>query len=91
MTYALKSVNDVFEFIEKLYSLQIRISGQRESVQQNMAQKHLNLALNYGTLFQMNVKLLNQWNLVPNECKTNESIADPKVKNENLSPRELPL
>ena len=91
MTYTLKSVNDVFEFIEKLYSLQIRISGQRESVQQNMAQKHLNLALNYGTLFQMNVKLLNQWNLVPNECKTNESIADPKVKNENLSPRELPL
>ena len=56
-----------------------------------MAQKHLNLALNYGTLFQMNVKLLNQWNLVPNECKTTESIADPKVKNENLSPRELPL
>ena len=91
MTYTLKSVNDVFEFIEKLYSLQIRISGQRESVQQNMAQKHLNLALNFGTLFQMNVKLLNQWNLVPNECKTNESIADPKVKNENLSPRELPL
>ena len=91
MTYALKSVNDVFEFIEKLYSLQIRISGQKESVQQNMAQKHLNLALNYGTLFQMNVKLLNQWNLVPNECKTTESIADPKVKNENLSPRELPL
>ena len=74
MTYALKSVNDVFEFIEKLYSLQIRISGQRESVQQNMAQKHLNLALNYGTLFQMNVKLLNQWNLVPNECKTTDQL-----------------
>ena len=39
---------------------QLRISGQGRSVQQNIAQKHLlTLAPNYGTLFQMNIKLLN--------------------------------
>ena len=39
---------------------QLRISGREGSVQQNMAKKHLlTLATNYGTLFQMNIKLLN--------------------------------
>ena len=55
-------MNDVFEFIEKPYSLQTTSHFRsRKIVQQNMAQKHLlTLAPNYGTLFQMNIKLLNQ-------------------------------
>ena len=39
---------------------QLRISGRGRSIQQNMGKKHfLTLTSNYGTLHQMNIKLLN--------------------------------
>ena len=49
---------------------QLRISGQGRSVQQNIAQKHLlTLAPNYGTLFQMNIKLLNHLKILRQKQK----------------------
>ena len=49
---------------------QLRISGRGRSVQQNMAQKHLlTLAPNYGTLFQMNIKLFNHLKILKKKQK----------------------
>ena len=54
-------MNDILSLLKNhtLYE-QLRISGRVRSIEQNEAWKHLfTLIPNYGTLFQMNIKLMN--------------------------------
>ena len=63
---------------------QLRISGRGRSVQHNMAQKHLlMLAQNYGTLFQMKIKLLNQIKLLNNNNNNNSNNNNNNNNNNN--------
>ena len=71
---------DVFEFIEKPYSLRTTAHFRSRKIR----------TTKYGieTPSYLGHKL---WNLVPNEYKTIESLADFKAKNKSLGPRELSL
>ena len=71
---------DVFEFIEKPYSLRTTSHFRSRKIR----------TTKYGieTPSYLGHKL---WNLVPNEYKTIESLADFKAKNKSLGPRELSL
>ena len=57
-------MNDVFEFIEKPYSLRTTSHFRSRKIRTTKCcielHRILTLATNYGTLFQMNIKLLNQ-------------------------------
>ena len=73
-------MNDVFEFIEKPYSLRTTSHFKSRKI----------LTTKYGieTPCYLCSKV---WNLVPNEYKTIESLEDFMAKNKNLDPRELSL
>ena len=73
-------MNDVFKIIQKPYSLRTtsRFSSRKIRTTKYGIEKPSYLS----------PKL---WNLVPNEYKAIESLADFKAKNKNLGPRKLSL